>query len=162
MEKKKIINKKNVLIILLVLIFFIAFFNINYVQLYRKGSLKFISEATAGNFENSTQENVCISMSYVKEIKGEKEFNELIKFFLTPTNKNLLTQHCAIQYIMENKKIEYLNELKILQKHAEYINQLNPDSTWTTCIRSNYYKKHAFNGYYIDFLNGAIKKLENE
>ncbi len=146
--------------ILFAIIFLIVFFNTDYVKLYRKGSYKFISEATAGDMEYSSSESVYYGIKYVKKIKGEEELNQLLTSFISPTNENCLTQGAAIQYILQNKKVEYLDELKILQKHIEHINQLKPDSVWTVSLRPQYLKECSFNDYYVEYLNEVIKKLE--
>ena len=154
--------KKGIVILspLLLLIFLIILLNTNYVKLLIKGSYNFVYSASAGSWIDSTAENRYVSLLYVKKIKGEKEVDGIIDKFTSAENKNLSTKKIAIRYISEYEKIEYIDELKLLQADVENVKKINPDSIWYLSEKKERHERMFYDDFFLSHLNKAIEELE--
>lgn len=129
----------------------IGIYNIDYINLTKKGNYRFVFE--------SDKDNVFENLIYVKKIKGEAEFNKLIKQFLADENGDLLTKQAAIRFIFENRRVEFLDDLILVQKNFETI---SPDSTWVIQIEQGRFREGGLkDAAIIPYLNETIIELSN-
>jgi uncharacterized protein (DUF1015 family) len=143
---------RNIKLIFTVTVLLVIFFlSADHITLYKKGSFKFIFEAD--------KDNAYSNLLFVKKVKGESELNKLIECFLSITNPDLLTKEVAIRYIRENKKVEFLGNLKSVQKNFQTI---NPDSSWSVQIEPNRFRSASLkNAVVVSVLNETINELNN-
>lgn len=143
-------KNKFYLLLAIITLGLIGFYNFDIVKLTIMGSKDFVL--------NSKKDEIYENLLLVKKYKSETEFRNLISYLLSAQNVDLLSKEMAIRYAREQNKIEYLNELKIMQK---YFKDIPKDSVWIFKINESEYRSNKLNGAQIViFLDETIKRLE--